>query len=362
MTLLSVVALAGCLDSGGDASDDRSTGQLTPTGIEGLSYQTNSQSGTTNARGEFRYYPGERLSLRVGNLALYDGIPAQDYVTPLEFSASIRSQLSLTSLNDEGLLSHKPTEQQLIESDEVMNLTRLLLALSWQPTTAEGRGIEIRERVISQLNAALPAIGGDLDFTVSSNEFGATEPTLSPANQLLAQICFYPEGDELCQDPPTQAEIDNAPEAPQNQQDRDPDVEYRQDLENKRERILGAIRSIEDITRDDVRSYLTRELDIISNNRSNRYYLDAATANLAASDTGIKTIQIRRVGAEPALAQLEAISTNPQDLVVHSFSSQTAEVEYFIEGGAGREGEVLVNFRPAGDYRWVRKQIRVIIE
>lgn len=362
MTLLSVVALAGCLDSGGGSSDDRSTGQLTPTGIKGVAYQTNSQSGTTNERGEFRYYPGERLSLRVGDLALFDGIPARDFVTPLEFAAGVRDQLTLASVNDEGLLSHKPTEAQLIETDQVMNITRLLLSLSWQPTTTEGRGIDIRERVISQLNAALPAISGEIDFSVSTNQFGATEPALSPANQLLARICFYPEDDELCEDPPTQAEIDNAPEAPQDQADRDPDVEYRQDLENKRERILGAIRTIEDISRDDVRTYLGRELDIISNNRSNRYYLDGATANLKAGDTGIRSIRIRKVGGEPSLAQLEAVSTNEQDVVVHSFSSETAEVEYFIDGEAGREGEVLVNFRPAGDYRWVKKQIRVIIE
>lgn len=361
ITLLSVVALTGCLDSGGGSSDDRSTGYITPTGIEGLSYQTNSQTGTTGEKGEFRYYPGEQLSLRVGNLALYDGIPAQDYVTPLEFAASIRDQLTLASVDDQGLLSHKPTEQQLIETDPVMNLTRLLLSLSWQPAN-EGRGIDIRERVISQLNAALPGIEGEIDFSVGSNTFAATEPALSPANQLLAEICFHPEGDELCEEPPSQAEIDNAPEAPQNQQERDPDVEYRQDLENKRERILGAVRTIEDISRDDVRAYLTRELDIISNNRSNRYYLDAATANLAAADTGIKTIRIRKVGDEPSLAKLEAISTNELDVVVHSFDPQVAEVEYFIAGDAGREGEVLVNFRPTGDYRWVRKQIRVIIE
>ncbi|MDX1636150.1 MAG: organic solvent ABC transporter permease, partial [Marinobacter sp.] len=228
MTLLSVVALTGCLDSGGSSSDDRSTGQITPTGIQGLHYQTNSQDGTTGASGQFRYYPGERLTLRVGNLALYSGIPAQDYVTPLEFAASIRDQLELATVDELGLLSHKPTEKQLIESDEVMNVTRLLMSLSWQATTTEGRGIDIRERVISQLNAALPTLDGEIDFSVASNTFAATDPAPSPANQLLAKICFHPEGDELCEDPPTQAEIDNAPEAPQNQQDRDPDVEYRQ--------------------------------------------------------------------------------------------------------------------------------------
>jgi hypothetical protein len=26
------------------------------------------------------------------------------------------------------------------------------------------------------------------------------------------------------------------------------------------------------------------------------------------------------------------------------------------------EGEVLVNFKPGGDYRWVKKQIRVVID
>lgn len=362
ITLTGVIALSGCFDGDGSSDNGASTGQLTPTGIKGVGYQTNSQSGTTDAEGRFRYYPGESLTLSVGDLVLFSEVPAQDFVIPLEFVPDVRNQLDQASLTDEGLLSHKPTEDQLMENDAVMNATRFLLSLNWQGSTNDGSGVDLRGRVVNQLNAALPTLTAPVDFSVSQTRFSGEGDVLSPANQLLESICFYPADDELCEEPPTLEEIANAPEAPDDPQDREPGVEYKQDLENKRERILSAVRTIDEVTRDDARQYLRRELDIISNNRANRYYLDSSTARHPASDDGIKSIQVRKVGGESSLAQIEAKSTNPMNVVIHSFSRETAEVEYFIDGEAGREGEVLVNFRPAGDYRWVKKQIRVIIE
>ncbi len=85
-------------------------------------------------------------------------------------------------------------------------------------------------------------------------------------------------------------------------------------------------------------------------------------ANHPASDTGIKTIAIRKIGGEPTLAQLEAISKREQDVVVHSWSWQDADVDYFVAGPSGGESELLINFRPGNTYRWVRKQLRVVID
>jgi len=62
------------------------------------------------------------------------------------------------------------------------------------------------------------------------------------------------------------------------------------------------------------------------------------------------------------LDTIEAISTRDQDVVVHSFDWQSASVEYFVAGESGGESELLVNFRPEGTYRWVKKQLRVLIQ
>ncbi|MDO6825128.1 organic solvent ABC transporter permease [Marinobacter sp. 1_MG-2023] len=326
-----------------------------------MSYQTASQTGITDANGQFHYYPGETISLQVGNLLIAEGVPAQEWVTPLEFIPEIRTQLEVPSVDDEGLSTHTITEQQLITRIPLTNLTRFLIALNWTDNLRENEGIEIRDRVIQQLNAALPNLTSPIDFTVSEAEFNATGNQPSPANQLLAAICFYPEGDELCEQPPTEEEINNAPERPEDEDDWDPNVDYKQDLSARRQRILEAVRSMDEVDAEDARLYLTRELNAISTTIGNRFYLDNHIARHPDSDTSIKQVKIRRIRGGLDLANLEAITTRPQDVVLHSFSWQTATVEYYVSGPTDGESEIVTSFLPEDTYRWVRKSLRVVI-
>ena len=241
-------------------------------------------------------------------------------------------------------------------------MTRFLLALNWSLNLSNGQGIDIRERVITQLNAALPDLDAPIDFNVPESDFAEGGNSPSPANQLLQSICFYPADDELCEDSPTEEEIANADPRPDEEEDRDDDVEYREDLQSKRDRILNAVRSLEDVDVEDAEGYLTRELDTISTQLANRYYLDDYVAEFPASDTAIKTVRVRKIADQPQLDTIEAISTRDQDVVVHSFDWQSASVEYFVAGESGGESELLVNFRPEGTYRWVKKQLRVLIQ
>lgn len=354
--------LTGCFGGGGSGSNDGSrTGQIMPSGISGLTYSTASRNGTTNANGRFNYYPGERLSLHVGNLQIAEEVPAQPVITPLEFFPDLRAALEIPGTTDEGLQNHRLTEQQLIQNDvTLINLTRFLLALNWSLNISNGQGIDIRERVITQLNAALPDLDAPIDFNVSENDFAEGGNTPSPANQLLQRICFYPSGNELCEDPPTEEEIANADPRPED--DPDENVEYREDLQSKRDRILNSVRSLEDVDVEDAEGYLTRELDIITTQLANRYYLDDYVAEFPASDTTIKTVRALKIADQPQLDTIEAISTREQDVVVHSFDWQSASVEYFVAGDSGGESELLVNFRPQSSYRWVKKQLRVLIQ
>ncbi|SOB75784.1 hypothetical protein SAMN04488490_1423 [Marinobacter sp. LV10R510-11A] len=354
--------LSGCL--GGDSDNNgngTSTGKVNALGVSGLSYQTASQSGKTNTKGQFQYYPGETLNLWVGDLPIAEGVPAQEWVTPLEFFPDLRAQLQVPSVDDEGLSTHTITEQQLITDVSLGNLTRFLIALNWTEKVREGEGIEIRDRVIQQLNAALPSLSGAIDFTVSQTEFDATGTASSPANQLLAEICFYPVGDELCEKLPTQADIDSLPERPEDDNEWDPEVEYKQDLEAKKQRIIEAARSMDEVDAEDARDYLKRELKKISTIIGNRFYLDNHTAEHAPNDTGIKQVKIRRIGGGIELSDIGAITTRPQDVVLHSYSKQMAEVEYYVSGPAGGESEIVISFSPENTYRWVRKNLRVVI-
>lgn len=361
-TLFSALALAGCLDDGGSsAGNDTLAGRLNFNGVSGVGYQTASQTGTTTDSGGFRYYPGETIEFRVGNLPLAQGVPAGEFVTFLEFFPEVRAALQAPLVDSEGLSTHTLREQQLLQNIPLNNLSRFLIALNWTENIGDGEGIDIRDRVIKQLNAALPGLSAPIDFTVGEAEFTAEGSNPSPANQLLAEICFYPPDDPLCQPPPTPEEISNAPSRPVDENAIDPDMVYSEDLAALRARILDSVRTVTEVDNETVKNYLSRELKAITTAVSNRYYLDEEVASVPASDTAIKSVAIRKIGGDLALAELEAISTRPQDIQVHATDWQRGEVEYFVAGPAGGESELLLSFRPEDTYRWVRKQLRVLI-
>src|SRR5690606_35465909 len=141
-------------------------------------------------QGAFRYYPGETLTLKVGNLPIAEADPAQQLVTFLEFQPELREALKTPKVDTEQLKDHALTENGLLDNIELLNRTRFLLALNWTEVIDEGEGIDIRTRVISQLNAALsdPSLPNAIDFTVPQGAFTAGQ---SPANQQPSTISSY---------------------------------------------------------------------------------------------------------------------------------------------------------------------------
>ncbi len=362
LPLFTTLVLSACFDGGGSGSDDTLAGQIQSHGVSGLTYTTNSRESTTDAQGKFRYYPGETLMLKVGALPVADTVPAKEFVSILDFQPELREALETSKVDSQNLKDHALTESTLLNNQELLNRTRFLMALNWTEVIQDDEGIDIRPRVIAQLNAALddPELPSTIDFSIPSAEFEAED---SAANQLLASICFHKKGDQLCGKPPTEAEIENAPERPENDDDIDPDETYKQDLKSLRERILQAVRTIEDIDAQGAKEYLIKELAGITNAIGRKYYLSDHIASHSASDTALKTIAIRKVGGDMTINKngVEAISTRPQDVAVHTWSWQEAYVEYFVDGEPGGESEVLINFKPENDYRWIRKSLRVLI-
>ena len=362
LSLSTALALSACSDGGGSGSDDTLTGQIQSHGVSGLTYRTNSRESKTDAQGTFRYYPGETLTLKVGALPIADAVPAKEFVSFLDFQPELREALKTSKVDSQNLKDHALTESTLLNNQELINRTRFLIALNWTEVIQDDEGIDIRPRVIAQLNAALadPTLPSSVDFSIPSAEFEAED---SAANQLLASICFHEKGDQLCGEPPTPEEIEKAPKRPENDDDIDLNETYQQDLKSLRDRILQAARSLEDIDAQGAKEYLLKELAGITNAIGRQYYLSDHVASHSASDTALKTIAIKKVGGDIAITKngIEAISTRPQDVAVHTWSWQEADVEYFVDGDAGGESEVLINFKPENDYRWIRKSLRVLI-
>lgn len=88
LCLLGVAALAAC---GGDNNDNNSTppeaqvltGMLLDAPVINIDYSTDTQSGVTNAQGEFTYIEGERVFFSIGDLNL-PSAAGDDVVTPMD--------------------------------------------------------------------------------------------------------------------------------------------------------------------------------------------------------------------------------------------------------------------------------------
>ncbi len=88
--LLAIVSLVvGCGGSDGSGGDRASAknGVFVDSSVEGLSYSTATQSGLTNAAGEFRYRDGEVVTFKIGNVDIGAAFGAE-YLSPLDITNS----------------------------------------------------------------------------------------------------------------------------------------------------------------------------------------------------------------------------------------------------------------------------------
>jgi len=78
-----VAALAAC--GGGGGSTSVSTGVLVDSSVAGIGYKTATQSGITNAKGEYFFLPGETVTFFIGNIQ-FPPVVAKGTVTPLDIA------------------------------------------------------------------------------------------------------------------------------------------------------------------------------------------------------------------------------------------------------------------------------------
>lgn len=117
--------------SGGDQtqSGDVSTGRLIDAAVQGMDYVTATQSGTTNANGEFSYKPGEKVIFKMGGHS-FTSVDAGNVITPLDLAGT-------DDIND----------------NAVVNIVRLLMTLDTDGDPSNGIAIdETVKNTASQIN------------------------------------------------------------------------------------------------------------------------------------------------------------------------------------------------------------------
>lgn len=135
--LLSIVitasALSGC-GGGGSSSNNSSpeklTGVFLDSLVEGLYYETDTQSGLTNEDGEFNYIEGESITFKLGNTVL--GVTqAQELITPFTLSGvkPLIKQKEITN----AFLSQNPNS-----FEKAINMATLLQGLDQDGDHANG--------------------------------------------------------------------------------------------------------------------------------------------------------------------------------------------------------------------------------
>lgn len=165
VTLLAacLLALAGCNDNnnsgGGSKTPTAKVGVLGAPPVEGLSYQTTTQSGLTDAKGAFRYLDGEKVSFAIGNILLPD--------------VQAKTALSLTDFGQAG------------EDQTTRNIRRLLTTLDADGKPENGITITAAEREaakVSQVDVTQPS---DTAFESNAANYLAV---VKPANPVLIPL------------------------------------------------------------------------------------------------------------------------------------------------------------------------------
>ena len=126
-----LTVVSGC-GGGSDDADSVLTGRFLDSAVAGLSYRTETRSGTTNTSGEFTYLAGETVVFGLGDLE-FPAITAAQILTPLELAG-------VTDINNTG----------------VVNMARLLQSLDQDCDPSNG--------ITIGGEALLAAAGMSLDF------------------------------------------------------------------------------------------------------------------------------------------------------------------------------------------------------
>jgi len=135
--------------------------------VAGIGYRTATQSGVTNAQGEFNYLPGEMVTFFIGALE-FPPVPAKGIVTPLDMAQSLNPS-----------------------SQVVLNIARLLQSLDSDGNPANGISISPAAALVAtqvDFNLGLTQFAASSAVTNLIANSGSTTTTLISAEQALTHL------------------------------------------------------------------------------------------------------------------------------------------------------------------------------
>ena len=314
-------ALGACSNNdGSNDSDGSRIGHVLFTGVEGLRYQTASQSGSTGSRGEFRYYPGETVTFSVGSLILAQDIPAKDWITPIDFEPDEVAKIDAGEQVD-GLTTHAFLESAAAGEKRIINKMRFLLTID--DDRDPENGIQIKSYVVDAINAFDFATEGEIDWSANAEDtFGKDTLTDRVENKLINSICF--------------------PELPQTTCD-DPEAG----------RIYtGAVSASR---------LLKEQLQNITRSIGEDIFVDNEFYEIPEGDHDLRTVRLVMIREHRDLDDMEVISTDDSVVTVQNWDKNSQEATFFATGQKGQEATVILNLKLANDYRWIKKNVRITI-
>lgn len=130
---LASALVAGCGGSGGSSGPQTLTGVFIDSPVEGVSYSTPTQSGTTNAAGEFSYEAGEQVTFALGSLEL-GSADGNSEVTVFDIAGVQQMPTTLREFED----SLFPPNGERTPFERAINLAVLLQTLDEDNDPANG--------------------------------------------------------------------------------------------------------------------------------------------------------------------------------------------------------------------------------
>ena len=177
INIIICVFLVSCGGGGGSSkpvnaiatapSDPILTGYFTDNGVEGLSYTTETQSGVTDAAGEFKYKEGEKILFSIGIFEIGETVTATAKMTPVNLISGAMLPTSSSELKKilDKFWEYRPGDIYQSPSSflTLHNMITFLHALDGDKD--EGNGISIRDGMDVLLD------GLDIDFTANPYSF-----------------------------------------------------------------------------------------------------------------------------------------------------------------------------------------------
>ena len=171
--LLQALLLLASLGCSGGGSNSIAEGTFGAVGVSGLTYETDTRSGTTSATGVFRYRPGESVRFYLGDVLLGEA-PGASRITAFDLAG-----LSPLVGRDLALAVQDRTKGGL---NQVLNLSLLLATLD--ADADRSNGIEISPDVATLYQDA------SLDVTEDRDAFAKRPGFRGPLNEANARNLF----------------------------------------------------------------------------------------------------------------------------------------------------------------------------